>query len=454
MDNHDELFSSLGLEPGTEGETPSISRDNSGNDSTKIIARLSASWSNSLLSVSQEGGGGGGGGGVQEEDLTFRNMFSSPSKQSISDEQQQQQMTPSSSRSSSRMEQDDQLHVEKSRILELLRHMTSEVDQLESRLQAVRRKRARSAASAIQKQQDMQESEAQEMRQILGSVHQMSIVDESKGQNSGRPKTNTPLSSQSANFVDVDMIRRLQSFTNIAFTSIEHHNISTLDPHAGGRQYRMTGLCFQLEFSVEFTVHDPNLDLSNVRIKIPRSASTELGQFISRVQNESLLLPFFRTLSQYAQMDHDRQTVMDNLAKRFPKLLKTNHAITKLSKAPRLGPGNKNTFTLPRISPAGPGVQSLTFCGARKSSPELVFHWVIDVSDKGKIIPRVRLLPRMSKKWKQADEKATLDAIPTQFVRLLQLKGTEGAVAILLQCVYGRHVVTGTKEDVNEGHLV
>ncbi|KAF8978058.1 hypothetical protein BGZ46_006859 [Entomortierella lignicola] len=391
MDNHDELFSSLGLEPGTEGETPSISRDNSGNDSTKIIARLSASWSNSLLSVSQEGGGGGGGG-VQEEELTFRNMFSSPSKQSVSDEQQQRQMTPSSSRSSSRMEQDDQLHVEKSRILELLRHMTSEVDQLESRLQAVRRKRARSAASAIQKQQDMQESEAQEMRQILGSVHQMSIVDESKGQNSGRPKTNTPLSSQSANFVDVDMIRRLQSFTNIAFTSIEHHNISTLDPHAGGRQYRMTGLCFQLEFSVEFTVHDPNLDLSNVRIKIPRSASTELGQFISRVQNESLLLPFFRTLSQYAQMDHDRQTVMDNLAKRFPKLLKTNHAITKLSKASRPG--------------------------------------------------------------KQADEKATLDAIPTQFVRLLQLKGTEGAVTILLQCVYGRHVVTGTKEDVNEGHLV
>lgn len=39
---------------------------------------------------------------------------------------------------------------------------------------------------------------------------------------------------------------------------------------------------------------------------------------------------------------------------------------------------------------------------------------------------------------RQADEKSTLDAIPTHFVRLLQLKGTEGAVAVLLRCVFGK----------------
>ncbi|KAF9173231.1 hypothetical protein BGX21_009697 [Mortierella sp. AD011] len=429
MDQHEkDLLSNLGLQPGAEGETPIYGNDNNSRIVDETLARFSSSWDTPpLSSMSREQ--------VQGES-TFRNMLSSPVKQSGSDE-------PTSS--SSRMEEEDLLHVEKSRVLEMLRHMTSEVDQLESRLQAIKRKRARTAASAVQKQQEIQEVEAQEMRQILGSVHQMSIAESPKGR-AGRPKVNTPL-SQTVSNVDVDMIRVLQGFTNIAFTSIEHRSISTLDPGGGGgRQYHIAGLCFQLDFDIEFTVHDPDLDLSNVRIHVPRSASAELGQFISSAQSKSLLLPFFRTLSQYGQMDYDRQVVMNNLAKRFPKLLKTNRVINKSVKA-RQSLKTEDAASPIGVSPAGPGVQSLTFCGARKSSPELVFHWTIDVSDQGKIIPRVRLLPRMPKKWRQADEKATLDAIPTQFVRLLQLKGTESAVAILLQCVYGRQVASESKEE-------
>jgi len=49
---------------------------------------------------------------------------------------------------------------------------------------------------------------------------------------------------------------------------------------------------------------------------------------------------------------------------------------------------------------------------------------------------------------KLADTKLTLDEIPLQFARLLQLKGTEGAVAVLLQCVYGR--TANTIEDNEE----
>ncbi|KAG0023913.1 hypothetical protein BGZ80_007274 [Entomortierella chlamydospora] len=334
MDQHEkDLLSNLGLQPGDEGETPIY-----GNNNSRIVdetlARFSSSWDTPpLSSMSREQ--------VQGES-TFRNMLSSPAKQSGSDE-------PTSS--SSRMEEEDLLHVEKSRVLEMLRHMTSEVDQLESQLQAIKRKRARTAASAIQKQQEIQEAEAREMRQILGSVHQMSIVDSPKGR-AGRLKINTPL-SQTVSNVDVDMIRVLRGFTNIAFTSIEHRSISTLDPSGGGgRQYHIAGSCFQLDFDIEFTVHDPDLDLSNVRIHVPRSASAELGQFISR------------TLSQYAQMDYDRQVVMDNLAKRFPKLLKTNRIINKSVKA-RQSPNTKDATSPIGVSPAGPGVQSLTFCGAR-----------------------------------------------------------------------------------------
>ncbi|KAF9107877.1 hypothetical protein BGX27_008555 [Mortierella sp. AM989] len=427
-ENESDFLASLGSELGTEEGTPIYGKNNN-RIMDETLARFSSSWDTPPSLQAQER--------VQGES-TFRNMLSSPSKQLGSDEQ---------TSSSSRMEEED-LHVEKSRILEMLRHMTSEVDQLESRLQAAKRKRARTAASAVQKHQEIQEVEAREMRQILGSVHQMSITDGSRGVNAGRTsqlKVNTPLASHTISDLDVDMIRRLQSFTNIAFTSIEHHAISTLNPDGGGgRQYHIAGTCFHLEFDVEFRVDDPDLNLTNVRIQIPRSASTELKHFVFRAQSESLLLPFFRTFSQYAQMDYDRQMAMANLAKRFPRLIKSNRAISKL---PQLGSSTKDSPQSTFVSPAGPGVQSLTFCGTRKSSPELVFHWAIDVSDQGKIIPRVHLLPRMPKKWRQADEKATLDAIPAQFVRLLQLKGTEGAVAILLQCVYGRQVAAEPKEE-------
>lgn len=64
----------------------------------------------------------------------------------------------------SHMDDADDLHVEKSLILEQLRNMTTEVDRLESRLQAAKRKRARAVASAMERHQRIQETEALEMR--------------------------------------------------------------------------------------------------------------------------------------------------------------------------------------------------------------------------------------------------------------------------------------------------
>lgn len=61
-------------------------------------------------------------------------------------------------------EEEDTLHIEKSRILEHLRHATAEVDELESRLQAMRRRRARAVVDALESHQKAQESEAKEMR--------------------------------------------------------------------------------------------------------------------------------------------------------------------------------------------------------------------------------------------------------------------------------------------------
>ncbi|KAF9119859.1 hypothetical protein BGW39_011862 [Mortierella sp. 14UC] len=387
-------------------------------------------------------------------DSIFRNM-SSPARGII-------QPADSSSSSLRINEEEDTLHIEKSRILEQLRNATAEVDELESRLQAVRRKRARAVVTALETHQKVQESEAKEMRNVLGSIHQLSISEAGKETDStpeeDKTKNGVPvktllntLTAPGQSRINMPMIQRIQSFTDIVFTSIENYVLTLPEAESSKRQYRIAGSCFRLDFQVEFIVHEPALNLTDLKITLPQSVRQELGQVVSSAEKHSMLLPFFRTLLQYAQMDYDRRTLMNNLAQRFPRLLKANHASFKLSKAKVRSPskmalGKNDAYDTSRwVLPGGPGVQTLTFSGARKSSPELVLQWMIEATEYGRIIPHVRLLPRMHKKWRQADEKGTLDAIPTQFARLLQLKGTEEAIAVLLQCVYGRQTAKGDK---------
>ncbi|GJJ78615.1 centromere protein P [Entomortierella parvispora] len=342
----------------------------------------------------------------------------------------------------SRMDDADDLHIQKSVILEQLRNMTSEVDRLESRLQAAKRKRARAVAAAIERHQRIQETEAVEMRTVLGSINSMTLSETKKDKTSTTevPFSKTLLGSMSAptlSTVNIEAIRRLQDFTNVTFTSIHNRIVSTSETGVRVREYQMTGSCFHLEFDVHFNVEEPSLELAKVRVTVPRGSRAELSHLVSRTERNSQLLLFFQTLSQYAQMDRDRSNLINNLAKRFPELVKSNHS----PKSTGAGRGAKSIRSrLPSLEtlPGGPGVQTLVFCGPRMSSPELILQWVIHVTKEGRVAPRIQLLPRMHQKWKLADTKLTLDEIPSQFTRLLQLKGTEEATAVLLQCVYGR----------------
>jgi len=133
-----------GAEPGASRLTPAYGRDITRNTGESFTP-FSTSWDLPSSSMARDVS-------------PFRNMFSSPSRQSRSGDRLS---------TGSRVDaEQDVLNVEKSRILEQLRHMTTEVDQLESRLQAVRRRRARAVISASQKHQETQEVEAQKMRQV------------------------------------------------------------------------------------------------------------------------------------------------------------------------------------------------------------------------------------------------------------------------------------------------
>ncbi|KAF9333689.1 hypothetical protein BG006_003263 [Podila minutissima] len=275
------------------------------------------------------------------------------------------------------------------------------------------------------------------MRAVLGSINQFNL-SETPGTRAGSSK-NTLFTPTTAN-LSLGISQRLQSFTNIQFTSIQNY-ILTARNLGRCRQYNISGTCFQLEFKLEFTVNEPALSLENLHIEVPISIRTELGDFIAESERKSLLLPFFEAFTQYAQLDHDRQTVMRKISQRFPQLIKANHR-----GSPSRTSTTRGKLAGPTIPAGGPGVQVLVLGGSNKS-PELVFQWVVDITSDGKVIPQVRMLPRMPKSWRQLDDKATLDAIPSQFLRLIQLKGVEGAVAILLECVYGQQVTRTAPED-------
>ncbi|KAF9382900.1 hypothetical protein CPB97_006871 [Podila verticillata] len=321
----------------------------------------------------------------------------------------------------------DELQVEKSQILEQLQLATAEVEGLEERLAAAKRKRARTVSAALEKHKKKQQTEAKEMRAVLGSIQQ------SSGPGTVRPRSprNTFSTPTTAN-LSLGIIQRLQNFTNIHFTSIQNYILTARNLGCCTRQYNISGACFQLDFKLEFTVNEPALSLDSFHIEVPTSVRKELGDFITESERRSLLLPFFEVFTQYAQLDHDRQTLMRKLSQRFPQLVKSNH------RSPSRTSTTLGKMAGPTTLVGGPGVQVLVFGGSK--TPELVFQWVIDITGDGKIIPQVRMLPRMPRSWRQLDDKATLDAIPSQFVRLIQLKGVEGAVTILLECVYGREV--------------
>lgn len=70
----------------------------------------------------------------------------------------------------------DELQVEKSQILEQLQLATAEVEGLEERLAAAKRKRARTVLAALEKHKKKQQTEAKEMRYSF--LHVGSSVDE------------------------------------------------------------------------------------------------------------------------------------------------------------------------------------------------------------------------------------------------------------------------------------
>ncbi|KAF9976180.1 hypothetical protein BGZ73_009034 [Actinomortierella ambigua] len=378
------------------------------------------------------GGGGGSNGGVGGADLL----------------------------TSAERDHSKDLQVEKSRLLEQLRYMREDVDELEAQLQALRRKKARSNTISQAQQQRKRAKEALDMKYEQGGEKR------SQGYETGK---------QSA------LLQQLRSFTNISFTQIQSQlepfedtsvpstKSSTLprtDNSPGtedddalliskSRHYHYQGSCYELDFDVKFIVREPDLVLEGLMIKVPTGVEAEIGTFLEKAEKDSSLLLFFRTFHRYAQMNYQRKKLWNKFARQYPHLV----AMASLNKDQPSAATTSSTLQRKRrrnvaILPGQDGIQVLTFRSSRRADMELVFNWRIHVDQHGHLTPLLRLLPKVTTLWKQSDQKAVVENLPIQFLRLVEMKGVQGAVVTILKSVYGQEataVTTSSRADSESG---
>ncbi|CAJ0767417.1 3937_t:CDS:2, partial [Entrophospora sp. SA101] len=69
-----------------------------------------------------------------------------------------------------------------------------------------------------------------------------------------------------------------------------------------------------------------------------------------------------------------------------------------------------------------------------KNYPELLFVWNLNLTPLGRvIITDLRLIPIMSHQWKTLDEFNIIDQIPNHFQQLVEVKGVQFAVEIIVK---------------------
>ncbi|CAJ0913917.1 12313_t:CDS:2 [Entrophospora sp. SA101] len=80
----------------------------------------------------------------------------------------------------------------------------------------------------------------------------------------------------------------------------------------------------------------------------------------------------------------------------------------------------------------------LKFADKSKNYPELLFVWNLNLTPLGRvIITDLRLIPIMSHQWKTLDEFNIIDQIPNHFQQLVEVKGVQFAVEIIVKIVFG-----------------
>ncbi|CAG8525263.1 5910_t:CDS:2 [Ambispora gerdemannii] len=214
-------------------------------------------------------------------------------------------------------------------------------------------------------------------------------------------------------------IKRLASFTKIKFTKISNSLIPAIDTNYNNeetrhvlRRYTYFGATYGLAFSLIFDVDETNACVKKTKVNVGFGAKSELGKFIEFVEHENNIHIFFKGLISYARLNQQRTRLFEALKRKYHRSLLIS---SSSSTNEYLEPEEKQDF--------GDAI-------------DLTLYWRNTVSRTGHVVPNIQLIPRVPPKWEIFDEKNLVSQLPAQFLKLVQLKGVQGAVEVCVRCIF------------------
>ncbi|XP_034559342.1 centromere protein P [Notolabrus celidotus] len=180
------------------------------------------------------------------------------------------------------------------------------------------------------------------------------------------------------------------------------------------QQLCMSGRCSELLFQVEFQLSEvkegkcSDRTISDLNVVMDTSDLQDFSSFLSRVEERSDLLLYFRTLRTFSNRCDDRSRTFEHFQKKYPAVVSF----------PEDGRSEVMALNHPKL----PGCI-------------LSIHWAVKVSNKGEVTPKIDLLTEVSKNALRFFPSPALGDAAEGFQSLLRILGPEAALESVIRAL-------------------
>ncbi|CAH1757489.1 10394_t:CDS:2 [Entrophospora sp. SA101] len=187
---------------------------------------------------------------------------------------------------------------------------------------------------------------------------------------------------------------------------------------------------YGIYFLVEFEVCMSDSIIKSLKIMINEAIRREIGGFFESVEKNRNIHVLFKGIVNYARINQQRTQLFKYLKQKYSKLITDSMILS-----PPLQKFNKQEEINVEIN------NFLKFSDKSKNYPELLFVWNLSLTSLGRVIitdlKLIPLTPIMSHQWKTLDVFNIIDQIPSHFQQLVEVKGVQFAVEIIVKILFG-----------------
>nr|CAG8552277.1 9591_t:CDS:2 [Entrophospora candida] len=169
---------------------------------------------------------------------------------------------------------------------------------------------------------------------------------------------------------------------------------------------------YGIYFLVEFEVYMSDSIIKSLKIMINEAIRREIGGFFESAEKNRNIHVLFKGIVNYARINQQRTQLFKYLKQKYSKLITDSMILS-----PPLQEFNK------------------------QEEINLLFVWNLSLTSLGRVIitdlKLIPLIPIMSHQWKTLDVFNIIDQIPSHFQQLVEVKGVQFAVEIIVKILFG-----------------